>query len=154
MKPIQAIETSYKGYRFRSRLEARWAVFFDAMEITWRYEPEGYHLPDGQMYLPDFWLPQVSMFAEVKPAQFTEDERRRSAQLPFPCLMLDGLPEERGYLDAATLVDFHMDDNMYHLTEQRFFCLGDDEPGDPDGPRAVAVRRALSARFEHGENPV
>jgi hypothetical protein len=25
----KAIETHYKGYRFRSRLEARWAVFFD-----------------------------------------------------------------------------------------------------------------------------
>jgi hypothetical protein len=29
---IKAIETSYKGYRFRSRLEARWAVFFDALD--------------------------------------------------------------------------------------------------------------------------
>ena len=30
---IAAIETKYKGYRFRSRLEARWAVFFDALGI-------------------------------------------------------------------------------------------------------------------------
>ena len=28
---IKAIETVYNGYRFRSRLEARWAVFFDAL---------------------------------------------------------------------------------------------------------------------------
>ena len=34
MKPI---ETEYKGYRFRSRLEARWAVFFDALNIKWEY---------------------------------------------------------------------------------------------------------------------
>lgn len=27
----QVIETEYKGYRFRSRLEARWAVFFDTL---------------------------------------------------------------------------------------------------------------------------
>jgi hypothetical protein len=33
---IKAIETRYKGYRFRSRLEARWSVFFDAMELTAR----------------------------------------------------------------------------------------------------------------------
>lgn len=26
---IKAIDTIYKGYKFRSRLEARWAVFFD-----------------------------------------------------------------------------------------------------------------------------
>ncbi len=41
MKPI---ETEYKGYRFRSRLEARWAVFFDACGVDWEYEPEGYRL--------------------------------------------------------------------------------------------------------------
>lgn len=39
---IQAIETYYAGYRFRSRLEARWAVFFDALDIPWEYEPQGY----------------------------------------------------------------------------------------------------------------
>ncbi len=37
---IQAIETRYKGYRFRSRLEARWAVFFDHLKIEWEYEPD------------------------------------------------------------------------------------------------------------------
>ncbi|MCB6994492.1 hypothetical protein LI177_13475 [bacterium 210820-DFI.6.37] len=30
MNQLKAIQTEYKGYRFRSRLEARWAVFFDA----------------------------------------------------------------------------------------------------------------------------
>lgn len=35
---IKAIETSYKGYRFRSRTEARWAVFFDALGVRWEYE--------------------------------------------------------------------------------------------------------------------
>jgi hypothetical protein len=50
---IKAIETAYKGYRFRSRLEARWAVFFDALGIEWQYEPEGFELPSGR-YLPDF----------------------------------------------------------------------------------------------------
>lgn len=53
----KAIETSYKGYRFRSRLEARWAVFFDTLGIKWEYEKQGYSLPSGA-YLPDFWQPQ------------------------------------------------------------------------------------------------
>ncbi len=38
---MKAIETVYRGYRFRSRLEARWAVFFDEAGIDWRYEHEG-----------------------------------------------------------------------------------------------------------------
>ena len=51
---IQNIETDYGGYRFRSRLEARWAVFFDALGVEYEYEPEGFELPSGRRYLPDF----------------------------------------------------------------------------------------------------
>lgn len=53
---LKAIETVYKGYRFRSRLEARWAVFLDQAGLKWEYEVEGYDL-SGVWYLPDFWLP-------------------------------------------------------------------------------------------------
>lgn len=75
MQPLKAIETRYKGYRFRSRTEARWAVAFDAMDIEWEYEKEGYQLPSG-WYLPDFWLPGYKMFAEVKGTGFTEIESK------------------------------------------------------------------------------
>jgi len=48
---IKAIQTEYRGYLFRSRLEARWAVFFDACGVDWEYEPEGYDLGSGGYYL-------------------------------------------------------------------------------------------------------
>lgn len=51
---IKAIETEYNGYKFRSRLEARWAVFFDALGLDYEYEPEGFELENGIKYLPDF----------------------------------------------------------------------------------------------------
>jgi len=54
---MKAIETEYRGYRMRSRVEARWAVFFDTLDIKWEYESEGYDL-DGTYYLPDFWAMQ------------------------------------------------------------------------------------------------
>ena len=63
---IKAIETRYNGYHFRSRLEARWAVFFDTLGIRYEYEPEGYVLSDGSRYLPDFYLPDYKYYAEVK----------------------------------------------------------------------------------------
>lgn len=63
---IKAIETQYKGYRFRSRLEARWAVFFDALGIEWEYEKEGYDLGEAGWYLPDFWLPEFGIWVEIK----------------------------------------------------------------------------------------
>lgn len=54
MSTIKPIETVYNGYRFRSRLEARWAVFFDTLKVNYEYEPEGFELPSGNYYLPDF----------------------------------------------------------------------------------------------------
>ena len=99
---IKAIETSYKGYRFRSRLEARWAVFFDALGIDWQYEVEGYEL-DGVRYLPDFLLPTFSggMWAEVKPIELTPDEKKKARLLceathrrVWLCV---GMPDTRAY---------------------------------------------------------
>lgn len=63
---IKPIETVYNGYRFRSRLEARWAVFFDALGIRYKYESEGYCMSDGSYYLPDFFLPDIDYYVEVK----------------------------------------------------------------------------------------
>ena len=64
---VKAIETRYKGYRFRSRLEARWAVFFDALGVQWDYEIEGFELGIAGRYLPDFYLPQIGTYVEIKP---------------------------------------------------------------------------------------
>jgi hypothetical protein len=89
---IAAIETEYAGYRFRSRLEARWAVFFDRMGIKWRYESQGYEIPiDGngktRRYLPDFWIPSWHTWAEVKGSVTGEDIKLLTAaslSLPNP----------------------------------------------------------------------
>lgn len=64
---IKPIETNYKGFRFRSRLEARYAVWLDALRFEWRYEHEGYDLGQFGWYIPDFWLPTLECFMEVKP---------------------------------------------------------------------------------------
>lgn len=66
MGNIKPIETEYNGYKFRSRLEARWAVFFDALGIKYHYEPEGFNL-DGIYYLPDFYLDEYQVYVEIKP---------------------------------------------------------------------------------------
>jgi hypothetical protein len=65
---IKPIETIYKGYRFRSRLEARWAVFFDTVGLTWEYETEGYDI-FGEWYLPDFYIKDYECFVEIKPTE-------------------------------------------------------------------------------------
>lgn len=72
MPDVKAIQTVYNGYKFRSRLEARWAVFFDSSGIEYVYEPEGYVLKDGSTYLPDFYLPFVGGRWADKPGVFIE----------------------------------------------------------------------------------
>lgn len=82
-RQIKAIETRYKGYRFRSRLEARWAVFFDTIGWDWRYEHQGYVIGwdenDTLAWLPDFEIVTPigqHFYVEVKgDPNFFADER-------------------------------------------------------------------------------
>lgn len=92
---IKPIETTYKGYRFRSRLEARWAVFLDSFNEPWEYEVEGYALPSG-CYLPDFWLPRLYCWLEIKGEKPTDEENRLCVDLAYatdrPVAIAWGLP--------------------------------------------------------------
>ena len=68
MNDLRAIETTCLGHRFRSRLEARWAIVFECLGIAWNYEREAFRLPGGTGYLPDFYLPEMRLWVEVKPS--------------------------------------------------------------------------------------
>jgi hypothetical protein len=74
---IPSIETRAYGCRFRSRLEARWAVFLTEAGFHWEYEPEGAALSSGN-YLCDFRVTRndVTVWLEVKPPNNTEDDPR------------------------------------------------------------------------------
>ncbi len=63
---IAAIPTDYNGIKFRSRLEAKWAYYFDLIGLKWEFEPEGYKLSDGTYYLPDFEIKGFG-YVEIKP---------------------------------------------------------------------------------------
>ena len=151
------------GYRFRSRLEARWAVYFDTLGIEWDYELQGFILGD-LCYLPDFWLPQVCMWAEVKSVGLKPIEWEKCQRLAnesrHPVLMLIGTPDLRSYwaigsnLDGEIdLVDYILDSR--YLNQNRFYAsTGSDYPergdytqGDREGIEK-AVEAARSARFE------
>jgi hypothetical protein len=92
---IKAIETHYDGYRFRSRLEARWAVFLNSLKEPYEYEKEGYSLPSGN-YLPDFWLPRMDCWMEIKGEKPTEYEIQLCEELALatdkPIVIVHGLP--------------------------------------------------------------
>lgn len=77
MKPIP---TEYKGTLYRSKLEARWAVFFDAIGFHVMYEPfdKLINKANGIEYKPDFYLLQgitpekgvhSNILIEIKPCE-------------------------------------------------------------------------------------
>lgn len=67
---IVSLPSIYRGVEFRSRMEARWAAYFDLLQILWIYEPDGIRLPSGN-YCPDFQIKPLEysswFYAEVKP---------------------------------------------------------------------------------------
>jgi hypothetical protein len=107
---IQAIPTRYAGCHFRSRLEARWAVFFDTLGIRWEYEPQGYVGWNDERYLPDFLLPEVDfedyeccgIHVEVKS---TYDALHRDGVRIGGCIDYNATPLARGLLILGPVPD-------------------------------------------------
>lgn len=86
----------YAGYEMRSHSETRWAAMMDAMGITWIYEPQVIGTRHGG-YMPDFFLPEVGMFIEVKGPAPTKAEREKAfdaqAATGYPVVFAYGRPE-------------------------------------------------------------
>lgn len=158
---IKAIETVYKGYRFRSRLEARWAVFFDALGVKWEYEPEGFEIEDGARYLPDFRLAtnHGPRWVEIKGTWPTDVElgklcalHESKSDVSFG-LMLVGAPGEQQMARCRNFGGMHQvdwDKCPAHPGVMGFYL----EP--PGGVHYSIVEEAVlaarSARFEFGES--
>lgn len=75
---VRALPVTYAGIRFASTLEADWAATFDALGMSWSYEPIALKLSDGQVYRCDFWLRAQRLWVEVKgPHDLRIDKPRR-----------------------------------------------------------------------------
>jgi hypothetical protein len=96
MDQFRPLDTIYNGYRFRSRLEARWAVFFDEVGIRYEYEPQGYELPpivtnkpptqydtETLWYLPDFYIPELDLIIEIKGPELSPVDRVKVERMTF-----------------------------------------------------------------------
>ena len=158
-KQIKTIETEYKNFRFRSRTEARWAIYFDALGVKWRYEVEGFKLPSGDLYLPDFYFPEHEAYGEVKPDNFKKDIRHNQfvSETGNSLLIFVGPPSE----DYNYQLWKEGDNGDVRKIEGRAFAdeimgkYGIMYYGDvlsEDWPAlAYALRKANNARFEYGE---
>lgn len=127
---IKAIPTLYAGVQFRSRLEARWAAFFDLCGLQWEYEPEDFH-----GYIPDFKLFD-SLYVEVKPisGRFPSEviDKAYKSGMKGPLLCLGRKPVA---LDAVAW-DRPIHSSWIGTMEWR------DEPGESDFSRVMGILRS------------
>lgn len=145
---MNAIETRYDGYRFRSRTEARYAVLWRILGWPYAFESQGYALEIGA-YLPDFWLPAADAFIEVKPygAPLIDDLelcRALASETGYDVLLVCGGP---GWDTEAIRFS---PDYAARLTTLAWFLQ---ERGLSRGQIGMGFDAARSARFEHGEHP-
>ena len=181
MTKLKPIETKYNGLLFRSRLEARWAIFFDSLGLCYDYEPEGFDLGEHSYYLPDFWLPDIETWIEIKPRGWWGDRDK-----------YDALQEASGHRvvilagSPGIIVDPYDSRNSYTglvpCDQPYFWCQcwycgnfgiefdawagrikhkpdcpnkdgGDRDPGLYSPALHSAYKKARSARFEFGDAP-
>lgn len=75
-KRIPVIPTEYRGIKFRSKLEAKYAKAFDRLGMPWVYEEVNYEFDDSTRYAPDFYFPECDQFFEVKGLMLADDQHK------------------------------------------------------------------------------
>lgn len=160
---IKAIPTRYKGYHFRSRLEARFAVFLDALGEPWEYEPQGFEFPDlspiygndslfsGKvMYLPDFWLPRTEAWVEIKGPKPNDMDIRKLLRLGHEVgkqghrvrMIVGSLPERPFHPFGGTLPAIANSVAVVHM-----------DPHSPSKDRVRSLGDDCRNGFQYGKGP-
>ncbi len=170
----------YNGTKFKSSVEARWAVFFHTIGLKYEYERR-VRLRDHTLCVPDFWLPDFGIWLEVKSEEPRDDSKnvcqRIADSTGCVVLMAVGAPEPRDQLLAFSPSDssgefaFPYQEHRFYFADDRrnegeFWLVSDDGAAKSIGPRTGpdhgkhpgvydATRRAyqaaLNAHFERGE---
>lgn len=155
---IKSIETHYDGYKFRSRTEARWAVFFNHLSIKFDYEIEGYVLSDGSCYLPDFRVhlkneANSKIWVEVKGVYPTPEEIKKMYLLvkqftSVGCFFV-GQPGDH------KIYEVYLDMPLENCIQESNTMINRLLRAGSKGltPLVSAAMAARSARFEFGEKP-
>lgn len=120
--------SSFEGVRYCSRSEAKWAVVLKALGLRAYYEPSRYHLPSGT-YEPDFWVPQLDAYLEVKPCnlddvRFAELGENRAKRVFVVSGDMPQIPSQRDEASVLKALSGHIwqkwpaDDLSYMLARE------------------------------------
>lgn len=148
----------WNGTQFASKLEISWAHFLNGLGIRWEYESRTVFLykgtPDITGYIPDFWLPELEVFLEIKGRVISTHAVARmeetSHEVGVPIIMAQGSPSRalgRHNTDGGMMVTFPNSAGqwrvayLYQCSECRvpqFYILGeDDETRQPIGETKI-----------------
>lgn len=91
---------AHRGWMMRSHTELLWAKVFDAAEIQYLHEPGLFDTPHG-WYLPDFYMPNIGAYVEIKGVEPTDVEKEKAAAViratGKPLVIIHGKPNaDRG----------------------------------------------------------
>lgn len=147
---MQAQPAIYSDFRFASTLEARWACFLDLMGVAWQYEVGAYDI-GGRVYIPDFWLPELKIWLEIKGTIYSDEAGMRMMEKASGLAVKSGHPVILTFHDPLTAkcVTFGKTGGMY--TDSHF------GPCPYCGAFGLCVKTPDKARFlcprkgEHGE---
>lgn len=121
MENIPAIPTRYDGHDFRSRLEARYAVFFNAIHQAYEYEPGYFDLGNGIRYAPDFVLHGVKgrfegdLYIEVKGC-ITPKDIYKFNHCPKPLLVVGSIPDPENFREDMLQQFYDSSANIFSCT--------------------------------------
>ncbi len=120
-RDAEAIPTEFDGVEYKSRTEARWAVFFDRLGVKFEYESKYFHLSDGTMYPPDFYVHDFDALIEVKPdnKHIVLDEAGKALELyknntERNIWLAIGPPDE----EKSNILDFSIHEKFLELDPQ------------------------------------
>ena len=125
---LKRMKVEYKGYLFHSKLEARWAVFFDACGVEWEYKPETVYLGNNRWFTPTFLLHGVrgrlkgDLYVEIKNGKTNEESikahcfvaqgwmpDKECVRCGNPLLVVGRIPEG----DTMADIDQYISDHAY-----------------------------------------
>jgi hypothetical protein len=97
---IPPVPTTYRGIKYRSRTEAKWAVLFTHFGLTFDYEPETFDIK-GVWYLPDFYIKDWDCYFEVKPSNLMEGDEKLLDDAIYKCSGLNELLKKKVLVAAG-----------------------------------------------------
>lgn len=128
----------HRGNLFRSITEFRWACFFDALGFNYLYESRTF-TTSAWSYLPDFYLPNLQVWIEVK-GQFPTEQEIAKCRAVFSetgetVLILSGNPGAQSFHEGLLpngfglhVISNHFDDYMISFAPTEVYLFLRDLP--------------------------